>query len=229
MPLFRQAVLSTAYFPPAEYFFAIAQSGKVLLEQCGTYAKQSYRNRCNILTSQGVESLPVPVVSGASHGMPIREVRIDWSDPWLLKHKRAFEAAYNSSAFFEYYRDDIFAVLDKKEKYLFDMNLSLLDTLLGMLGIKADIQLTDTYEKDYGEGDFRERIHPKWKGDNLLKENGFERPWFQVFCGSPDRISNENAIPGIVPGTAFIPNLSVLDLLCAEGPNASSFLVRKDG
>ena len=229
MPLFRQAVLSTAYFPPAEYFFAIAQSGKVLLEQCELYNKQSYRNRCHIFSTQGMEALSVPVLKDGTHKMPIRDVKIDWSDPWLLKHKRAFGAAYNSSAFFEYYRDDIFSVLDRKEKFLFDLNYRLLETLLGMLDIKADIQFTDAYEREYGDGDFRERIHPKWKGDNLLKENGFERPWFQVFGNYASCSGIPGSIPGIVPGTIFIPDLSVVDLLSAEGPNASSFLVRKDG
>lgn len=228
MPIFGQTVLSTAYFPPAEYFFAIFQSRKVLLDQCELYSKQSYRNRCRIFSTRGVEALSVPVVSGASHGMPVRDVRIDWSDPWLIKHKRAFEAAYNSSAFFEYYRDDIFAVLDRKDKFLFDLNSRLLEALLGMFGIKADIQLTDTYVKDYGEGDFRERIHPKRKGENLLEEYGCQRPWFQVFGNSAQMSAVSDSIPGIVPGTVFIPNLSVLDLLCAEGPDAASFLERQD-
>ena len=32
MPLFTVSVLTTAYFPPVEYFFAIARSGRVLIE-----------------------------------------------------------------------------------------------------------------------------------------------------------------------------------------------------
>lgn len=223
MPLFGQTVLSTAYFPPVEYFFAVANSGKVLLEGCEYYNKQSWRNRCRIFSTQGTEYLSIPVIRDA-HRIPIRDVRIDYDYPWLQQHERAFEAAYNSSAFFEYYRDDLFAILDRREKYLFDLNGHLLETLLGMLGIKTEIQITDTYEKDYAEGDFRERIHPKRKGENLLEEYGCQRPWFQVFGGKSGQISNENTIPGLVPGTAFIPNLSVLDLLCAEGPDAGSFL-----
>jgi len=211
MPLFEQVVLTTAYLPPAEYFFAIARSGKVLIEQHEIYQKQSYRTRCRIYSTHGAETLSIPVLRNETHKIPIREVRIDWSDPWLLKHKRALEAAYNHSAFFEYYKDDLFAILDKRHEFLFDLNLELLQALLKMAGIRADIELTQEYIPNYGKGDFRERIQPKYKGENLLKEYKKEKAWYQVFSNDASQGS-------------FIPNLSVVDLLCAEGPNAISFL-----
>lgn len=50
-------LLSTAYFPPIEYFAAIARYSVVFMENAENYVKQSYRNRCRILTSNGVEDL----------------------------------------------------------------------------------------------------------------------------------------------------------------------------
>lgn len=223
MPLFGQTVLSTAYFPPVEYFFAVANSGKVLVEGCEYYNKQSWRNRCRIFSTGGAEYLSIPVIKDA-HRIPVRDVRIDYDYPWLQQHERAFEAAYNSSAFFEYYRDDLFAVLDRRETFLFDLNCRLMERLLQMLGIRADISFTDEYIKEYPESDFRERIHPKRNGPGLMEEYGCLRPYFQVFGGRTAAVSAEKTIPGIVPGTLFVPNLSVLDLLCAEGPDARSYL-----
>lgn len=211
MPLFPQAVLTTAYLPPVEYFFAIARSGKVLIEQHEIYQKQSWRSRCSIYSTHGAETLSIPVLRDGTHRIPIREARIDWSEPWLQKHKRALSSAYNHSAFFEYYKDDIFAILDRKPNFLFDLNLQLLDTLLGMAGLHVKIEFTQEYNPEYGDGDFRERIQPKYKGDNLLKEYDREKAWYQVF-------SNDASSEG------FIPNLSIVDLLSAEGPNAISFL-----
>lgn len=230
MPRFPQAVLTTAYLPPAEYFYAIAHSGRVLLEQCETYGKQSYRTRCRIFSSQGIETLSIPVLHSSaeenpSSRIPIRDVRIDYGDPWILRHKRALEASYNSSAFFPYYKDSIFSILDRRETFLFDLNLLLLERILALIGLKADIVLTDGYLPQYDEGDFRERIQPKYKGKSILDEYGALRPWFQVF---EDRTAvaskTAGAIDGIVPGTVFIPNLSIVDLLSAEGPNSLSFL-----
>lgn len=209
MALFGQTVLTTAYFPPVEYFFAIAQSGTVLLEQCENYQKQSYRNRCNICTPSGPEALTIPVIKEGSLNRPVRDIRIDYSDPWLQRHTRAFDAAYNSSPFYLYYKDELLEILLSKPGFLWDLNLRLLEKLLEMVGLKADIRLTDDFVKEYPEGDFRSRIQPKYHGENLLSEYKKEKTYYQVF-------SNQNG---------FIPNLSVLDLLCAEGPNALSFLL----
>jgi len=209
MARFSQAVLTTAYFPPVEYFFAIASSGKAVIEQCEFYQKQSYRNRCRILSASGPEALSVPVVKETTLSRPIREMKVDYDEPWLQVHKRALDAAYNSSPFYLYYKDEIMAVLDSRPAFLFDLNTKLLELLLQMAGVKADISFTEDFAKDWGEGDFRELIHPKHKGENLLQTYKKEKTYYQVFS---DRLG-------------FVPNLSILDLLFNEGPNSISFLL----
>lgn len=209
MALFPQAVLSTAYFPPIEYFFAIASGDRVLVEQCEFYQKQSYRNRCRILSGSGPVSLSVPVVRETTLSRPVRDMKVDYGEPWLQVHRRAFDAAYNSSPFYAYYKDDIFAVLNSRPVFLFDLNTKLLLLLLTLVGLKADICFTQEYVKDYGDGDFRDTIHPKHRGVTLLQQYKKEKTYYQVFS---DRFG-------------FVPNLSALDLLCNEGPNAISFLL----
>ncbi|NLX40762.1 MAG: WbqC family protein [Bacteroidales bacterium] len=205
----EQSILTTAYFPPVEYFFAIAGSRKVLIEQCEVYQKQSYRNRCNICSAAGKESLSIPILKEAYQKVPIRDVRIDYSRPWLQQHKRAILSAYNSSPFFEYYMDDLFPILDRKKTFLFDLNLLLLDKCLELTGIKAAIEFTSEYHKEYPEGDFRNIIQPKYRGENLLVRYKKEKTWTQVFS---DRFG-------------FIGNLSIIDLLSNEGPNAISYIL----
>ncbi len=55
-------LLNTAYFPPVAYFMAIKQSRHIIIEQFENFGKQSYRNRCEIMTANGTISLTVPVV-----------------------------------------------------------------------------------------------------------------------------------------------------------------------
>ena len=208
-------VLSPAYFPPIEYFFAIARSGRVLIEQHEFYQKQSYRNRCRVLTSQGVESLSIPVVKDLGHSRPVRDIRIDYSYPWIQQHRRAIEAAYNSSPFYLYYKDDFEEIIERRPEFLFDLDIQLLEKLLEMVGLRAEISLTEMFVKDYSALavdenylDLRERIHPKFHGPSLMDEAGVTQEYFQVFA----------------PRLGFHPNLSILDLLSAEGPNAISYL-----
>ena len=120
----KRAILSTAYFPPIEYFAVMANSQQVYIQGGEMYQKQSYRTRCSINSANGVLVLTMPVLRSNSqadspeakstHKVYIEDIHIDYSKPWVLQHKRAIEAAYMSSPFFEYYKDDIFAILDEE-------------------------------------------------------------------------------------------------------------------
>ena len=80
----------------------------VYIEACENYQKQSYRNRCRFYAADGVQSLSFPIIhEGGTHKQPISEIRIDWSTPWLQQHERAIISAYRTSAYFEYYQDEL--------------------------------------------------------------------------------------------------------------------------
>ena len=90
-------LLSTAYFPPVAWMALAARDftlspdrvlpSVVQLEACENYQKQSYRNRCYILASDGPQMLQVPVVHGPSPA--IRDVMVDYSTPWVIRTQRA--------------------------------------------------------------------------------------------------------------------------------------------
>lgn len=214
-------LLETAFMPPVSYFAAIAEEftlsyGRVVslvparlrLEACENYQKQSYRNRCRIYAAGGVESLTLPVVhEGGTSSLPIREIRVDWSRDWLPRMERAIVSAYESSPYFEYYRDSLFDILESRPEKLFDLNIRLIHYFLGKIGISADIDFTTEYERP-GETapdirDLRGLIHPK--RPSILKT---EKPYWQVFAAK----------------YGFKSDLSVMDLLFNEGPDSISYL-----
>ena len=219
--IFETSLLSTAYFPPIEYFAAMANSRRVEIESGEMYQKQSYRTRCHINGANGLLVLTVPVLrsaikdEGSSHKIPTANLKIDYSKPWILQHKRAFEAAYMSSPFFEYYMDEIYEILDSGEESLLKMNTALTVKIAQLIGIETPVSLSDgnfiipgsEELKARNIADFRDSIHPK-KEPVLLKELELEKPYWQVFTNKQ----------------GFVPNLTILDLLCNEGPNAISYL-----
>jgi len=181
----------------------------VYIEACENYQKQSYRNRCRFYAADGVQALSFPIVhEGGTHKLPISEIKVDYSTPWLQQHERAIISAYRTSAYFEYYQDELFDILESKPERLLDLNMAILRFFIEKIGLAVDLRLTEDYVKDAPD-DFRELIHPK-RPDNILKEMGLEKPYFQVFA----------------PKYGFKSNLSVMDLLFNEGPDSILYLKR---
>ena len=179
----------------------------VYLEACENYQKQSYRNRCYILAGDGVQMLQVPIVHGESLG--ITQIRVDYSTPWLVRTERSLDAAYYTSAYYEYYREELFERMEERPTLLWDWNLSLIRFLLEKTGVACHLLPTSSFVTPAAAGpdDFRTVIHPK-RPDSVLSSLGLERPYFQVFA---DRFG-------------FTPDLSVLDLLFNEGPDSLLWL-----
>ncbi|WP_205502922.1 WbqC family protein [Rufibacter psychrotolerans] len=190
------------YNPCILYFQQAFRAQELLLEAHEHYQKQSYRNRCHILTAQGVVPLSIPVVKGNSKTL-ITELEIDYSQRWTDIHWRTIQSAYGNAPFFEFYADYLKAVYDRRPAHLFELSLDLFKLFNKFLKLNKPIGYTQTYVKTYEEPvlDWRNALHPKKEPDNLRLS-----PYRQVF------------------GKQFASNLSILDLLFNLGPEASIYL-----
>lgn len=155
-------LLSIAYAPPISYFKLLSQ-GTCLVEACETFQKQTYRNRCRILTPNGIEDLVIPVEQGASSGCPIQEVKISQHDHWWTRHLQALQSAYGKTPFYEFYIDDIAPFYEEQCYHsLFDFNLALTKLLARLMHLPIEVILTSDYQHSYPQTrDYRESIHPK--------------------------------------------------------------------
>ena len=204
-------VLSTAYFPPIEYFALMAKCSIVYLEACENYQKQSYRNRFCFYADNGRQALNFPVVhENGTFSLPITKIKVDYSTPWVVRTERAITSAYSSSAFFEYYKDELFAILDSHPETLWDLNLQLIQFFVRKIGLAVEIRQTESFSVPGTiEDDYREIIHPK-RANTIMEDLGAARPYYQVFADKH----------------GFIPGLSVMDLLFNEGPESICYLKR---
>ena len=198
--------LTSAYLAPVEYYSALAKADTVFLEHCEFYEKQSYRNRCNIAGANGQLALTIPVEKSKGSRMLTRDVRISEHSDWQLQHWRSIESAYNSTPFFEYYKDDLIPFYEKNWTFLWDFNTEIQTKLLELLDLQIDIQLTKEYKVDFDENvqDVRNSIHPKKE-----TEVGSFKTYYQVF---EQRFG-------------FIPNLSSIDLLFNMGNESILILI----
>ena len=100
-----EALLSSTYFGPVQWYQKLNRFDKCLIESQESFVKQTYRNRCVIATTNGMQSLTIPIEHGESRLM--RDIRISNHGHWRHLHWNALMSAYGESPFFEFYADDL--------------------------------------------------------------------------------------------------------------------------
>jgi hypothetical protein len=201
----KSVCLTSAYLAPVEYYVAMANSEIVFIEKNDSYLKQTYRNRCHIAAANGMMALSIPVEKSNGKKILTRDVRISEHNDWQIHHWRSIESAYNSTPFFEYYKDDLLPFYERKWDFLWDFNLEIQTKILELLDLNIIIRFAERYESELEEStiDLREKIHPKKDNSTNLK------PYYQVF---------ESRF-------GFQGNLSIIDLLFNMG-NESQLVIR---
>jgi len=193
------------YLPQPQYFAELLQDDTLEIDGFENFVKQSYRNRCRILTANGIDSLTVPV-SGVGKKILAKDIKIDHSQKWLTRHCRAIQSAYGKAPFYEYYADDLFTIIKKQHKFLFDLSNDLLTQCLEFLQLSVALNFTTGYSdfKNMPENDLRSKINPKKNPNDINTYN--QVAYQQVF------------------GNDFVDNLSVIDLVFCQGPQAGAII-----
>ena len=141
-----QAILSTTYFGPVQWYQKLCRYDSVLVERFDSYRKQTYRNRCTIATAAGTQALTVPVERNSGGGKTLtKDVRISDHGNWRHLHWHALQSAYSESPFFEYYADDIRPFFERRWTFLYDFNAEACATVCSLLDIHPDMRPTDGY------------------------------------------------------------------------------------
>ena len=204
------AILSTTYFGPVQWYQKLYRYDSVLIEHYETFPKQTYRNRCLIATTNGVQALTVPVCH-TTDPSTLHQIISDHGN-WRHLHWQALQSAYGESPFFEYYEDDIRPFFTERNwERLVDYNDAICQKMCELLDIHPNISATTDYTPStihYPSStinDFREVINPKHPGDDADFQ---PRPYYQVYQQKH----------------GFLPNLSILDLLFNMGPESIFYL-----
>ncbi|MGM5469966.1 WbqC family protein [Flavobacteriaceae bacterium LMO-SS05] len=196
-------LLHPTYFPSIASFVAIAKAQNVTFEVCDNYQKQTYRNRMHIYGANGELSLTVPVVYSQKNRQLYKDILISEDTNWQDLHWKSIQSAYSSSPFFEFYQDAIKPLFTTQHQYLLDFNFKCLEVIYDCLQLDFEYKCSKHYNQTpTDQTDCRILVNNRKERKQPFK------PYIQVFDDKH----------------GFIPNLSILDLICNEGPNALMYL-----
>ncbi len=184
-------IFPTAYFPSIHYVKELCRHKTVWIDHHEHWIKQSIRNRCEILGSEGILRLTVPI-SHQLEKQSVGEVRIGDEPLWGIKHWRAIKTAYGKSPYFDFYDLELESILLNPPRELSALNAQILQLFIEAWDLPVSIGYTNEF-KPYEATDLRQI-------DWLTRKSFTE--YQQVFSYQ----------------TPFISNLSALDLLMCEGP-----------
>lgn len=204
---YEACVMPISYWGNVHSYAAMLQSKQVWVEACEHYQKQTFRNRCQILGSNGVLDLTIPIDHVISQKGGIRQTLISNTTPWQQVHWKALVSAYKNSPFFEYYQDDMYEYYHQPYEILWDYLWQLQDFAWECIGWKPHILPSTDFERQVSSStmDFRNILTPKSakymeEARQVLNQN----PYYQVFDQK----------------FGFVPNLSILDLIFNMGPES---------
>jgi hypothetical protein len=202
----KKVLLSTTYFGPVQWYQKLYRAEEVFIERCESFQKQTYRNRCIIATTNGLQALTVPVER--DQGDLISTLRISDHGNWRHLHWNALKSAYGESPFFDYYQDDIRPFFEQRWDYLFDFNEAIREKMCELLDIQPKVNYTEVFIVEPTASnimDYRSAIRPKHPDPD---PDFTPKRYYQVYEQKH----------------GFLPNLSILDLLFNMGPESIFYL-----
>jgi len=172
-------LLSTAYFPPVEYFAYLLAHGKAAI----------------VITGNGVADITVPVEKPLGNHTPTNQVLISNHIHWKKNHWRTIHSAYRNAPYFIYYSNMVEDLIyHTQTELLSELNKAILDVFLEELKISTPIEYTSAFISDGSEHtDLRFAISPKGRDRKSLAPLTYPA-YYQIF---EDRF-------GFVPNTSIL-------------------------
>ena len=224
----KVAIVQSNYIPWRGYFDLINSVDEFILYDDMQYTIRDWRNRNLIKTANGPLWLTIPVDVKGKYVQKIKDVTVSDSQ-WARKHWASIIHSYSKAKYFSASKE-LFAGLYSQadERFLSKINHRFISAICQLLGINTTVSWSMDYEL---LGDKTEKLV------NLCKQAGathyISGPAAKSYL-LDELFTNEGITVSYMDYTGygdytqlyppFEPQVSIIDLLFNEGPDATGFM-----
>ena len=181
------------YFGTISYIKGLCKAQEICFDENEAYAKMSFKNRTIIASAQGPLNLTIPLIGGRDQKSKLVDIQIDYSTPWQTQHIKSIQSCYRRAPFFDYYEESLNELINTRSENLAEY----------LIFVNQWVQIQLKHSWKIVSQECTEDINifrDKWLPKNF-QQAPIHIKYYQVF---EDQIG-------------FIPNLSIIDLLCCMG------------
>ncbi len=194
-------LLPVFYLPPISWFSKFfKEDAEVVFEVSENFPKQTYRNRTVIYGANGKLSLIIPISHTGER--VISKTQVCNRENWQKLHWKSIKTAYQTSPYFEFYEDKLTEIFTFETTSLLAFNLNALSIIQKILKTDKTFTCSESYQSHPEAEDFR-----TWFSAKTETTQEFE-VYFQSFQAK----------------AGFLPDLSIIDLICNKGPEALTYI-----
>ena len=223
-------ILQPSYLPWRGYFHQIKKADLFIFYDDVQYDKHGWRNRNRIKTQQGCQWITIPVYSKGvvEKGLPINQVKINWSENWNEKHWRAIQQAYSKAPYFNQLAPLLEPFYQQHPEFLADFTIDLTIAIARHLEIQQTRFIRSSTLQAVGTRTDRLIAILKSVGATHYISGPSARDYIEEDKFDSAGISLEYMeyhypeYPQLYP--PYDPFVSIIDLLFMAGPEAPNFI-----
>lgn len=211
-------------YPYSGFFAKLARVDQFVIVDNTQYVKKQFQNRNKIKFPDGeARWLTIPVRNAGHFKQRINETEMDSSFDWRAKHEKTLRSNYSAAPFFDDFYPKLKALLDSEWRLLADFNIAVIKLCAAHIGIFTPILIASELDISGVASELILDICRQTDSDAYL--HGMHARDYVDFAlledaGVSNLIQDYKAVEYAQPFGAFIPNLSVLDIIFNCGPKA---------
>ncbi len=232
----KVAIHQPHYFPWEGYLNKINSVDKFILMDDVQLTDSSYMYRHKLLALNGEEKfITIPFLKKDYKKLPYREIKINDSINWRERQLNFIRENYKHSKYYDEVLDIVYGILEKPHVFLCDLTINTIRVLCDIFDIHAELLLQSelSYPKESKKNQLVLDLCKAVNADYYLSGNGAKKymelkPFedsgivveFQCFA--------QDVYPQIPSVAAFVPGLSILDMLFSMGITQSVQLFKNN-